>query len=211
MFWGKPMACYAYRNWQIQLLHGSAETLLAGTARFKECELIMYNDPEWASAEEWDAYAWFGFAIAEAQAIERQLLVIAVALKAAEDPLQFSDERWFQLYDELGGLTLGRLLRQVRPYGVLPEDVVGALDEAVVIRNKLAHEFFWPRPPDVFTEKPPFVAQEELKSAASHFSNLSSRLESAIWLLLERLHVARASIDQEVARVINSAPQKGAG
>ena len=25
---GKPMACYAYRNWQIQLLRGSARTLL---------------------------------------------------------------------------------------------------------------------------------------------------------------------------------------
>jgi hypothetical protein len=27
----------------------------------------MYNDPEWATTEEWDAYAWFGFAIRGAE------------------------------------------------------------------------------------------------------------------------------------------------
>lgn len=30
----------------------------------------MFNDPEFANKEEWDAYAWFGFALSEAQTIE---------------------------------------------------------------------------------------------------------------------------------------------
>ena len=33
----------------------------------------MFNVPEWATKEEWDAYAWFGFAIQEAQSIELML------------------------------------------------------------------------------------------------------------------------------------------
>ena len=66
----------------------------------------MYNEPEWASEEEWDAYAWFGFAISEAQTVERQLLLIAVAIKNAEAPLEQSENLWFELRDKLGRLTL---------------------------------------------------------------------------------------------------------
>ena len=40
----------------------------------------MFNDPGWASKEEWDAYAWFGFAPSEAQTVEMLLLVLATAL-----------------------------------------------------------------------------------------------------------------------------------
>jgi len=40
----------------------------------------VFNDPEWASKEEWHAYAWFGFALSEAQAVEMLLQVLATAL-----------------------------------------------------------------------------------------------------------------------------------
>ena len=39
----------------------------------------MFNDPEWSTEEEWNAYAWFGFAVSEAQIIERQLAILATA------------------------------------------------------------------------------------------------------------------------------------
>lgn len=39
----------------------------------------MFNDPGWASKEEWDAYAWLGFSFSEAQVIEMQLQVVATA------------------------------------------------------------------------------------------------------------------------------------
>lgn len=61
----------------------------------------MLNDPEYASKEEWDTYAWFGFAIQEAQAIERILLLIAVALKIREESSSSHEDRWFSLYDKL--------------------------------------------------------------------------------------------------------------
>lgn len=150
----------------------------------------MYNDPEWATTEEWDAYAWFGFAIAEAQAVERLLLIIAVAIKAAESLPQHSEDRWFSLYDELGRLTLRPLLDQVRPYGVLDHDILVMLEDARRTRNALAHEFFLPHKTQIDpSERPPIGVQKELQKAASLFSHLSTRLESISWLLLERLDI----------------------
>jgi len=95
----------------------------------------MFNDPEWASREEWDAYAWFGFAISEAQCIERQLLVVAVALSFSEGVSDPRQTTWFKLYDELGRLTLGKLLLRIRQHEVSPEDLLGKLKEAVERRN----------------------------------------------------------------------------
>jgi len=105
----------------------------------------MYNEPEWASEEEWDAYAWFGFAISEAQTVERQLLLIAVAIKNAEAPLEQSENLWFELRDKLGRLTLGQLRRYLEPYGVLSDDLLDMLNRSIAARNALAHEFFVPR------------------------------------------------------------------
>ncbi|MGZ8843735.1 MAG: hypothetical protein ACXW18_08730 [Pyrinomonadaceae bacterium] len=165
----------------------------------------MYNDPEWATTEEWDAYAWFGFAISEAQAVERLLLIIAVAIKAAESQPQHSEDPWFSLYDKLGRLALGPLLKQVPFYQVLDDDILKMLTDAVEKRNDLAHEFFLPRGTlmDPF-ERPPTVAKKELQQAASLFSHLSTRLESIIWPLLERLDIPRDAVERETDRVLRA-------
>jgi hypothetical protein len=136
----------------------------------------MYNDLEWASQDEWDAYAWFGFAIAEAQTVERQLLLIAVALTNQRE------DSWFDLYDKLERWTLGRLCAHIEPFGALPNDVLELLKRAVTARNTLAHVFFVPR---MGAERPPTMAKKELQKTASLFSYLSTRLESVIWPLVE--------------------------
>lgn len=79
-------------------------------------EKLMFNSPEWASTEEWDAYAWFGFALSEAQVIERQLLVIAVAISTIQEGVSPSEATWSKLYDDLGRLTFGRLLSRIRQH-----------------------------------------------------------------------------------------------
>ena len=64
----------------------------------------MFNDPEWASKEEWDVYAWFGFALSEAQTIEMLLQVLVTALS-----MRGTDKHhdWPTLYDGFGKLTVG--------------------------------------------------------------------------------------------------------
>jgi hypothetical protein len=162
----------------------------------------MYNDPEWASEEEWDAYAWFGFAISEAQLVERQLLLIAVAVKSAEAVPGQSENLWFELRDNLGRFTLGQLRRYLEPYGVLPNDLLDMLNRSIDTRNALAHEFFVPRTANG-GERSPRMAKKELQKAASLFSNLSTRLDLVLWPLFERLHVQRDDLEQETDRLLS--------
>lgn len=152
----------------------------------------MYNEPEWASEEEWNAYAWFGFAISEAQTVERQLLLIAVAIKNAEAQSGRSENEnlWFELRDKLGRRTLGQLRNYLEPYGVLDDDVLEMLKRAVAARNALAHEFFVPQTANG-SDRSPIVAKKELQKAASLFSHLSTRLELVLWPLIDKLHIQR--------------------
>ena len=162
----------------------------------------MLNDPEYASKEEWDTYAWFGFAIQEAQAIERILLLIAVALKIREESSSSHEDRWFSLYDKYGRLTLGKLLCHIRKHQHLPEDLAHDLAKAVKARNDLAHAFFWPKDLEN-DERTENAAQTELIAAASLFSNLYPRLEAIMWPLLDILELDRRVAEDQVAILLN--------
>ena len=150
----------------------------------------MYNEPEWASSDEWDAYAWFGFALAEAQTVERLLLVISVAIKKAEMHASKDDKFGSELYEQLGRWTLGRLCAYVGRYEVLTNEIMEMLQRTVTARNALAHEFFVP----TGVERPPITAKKELQKIASLFSHVSIVLESIIWPLLEKLDVQRDAL-----------------
>jgi hypothetical protein len=145
----------------------------------------MYNDPEWANADEWDAYAWFGFAISEAQTVERLLLLIAMSLRSEELSNDQHQTSRPDPQQELARWTLGRLSNYVTPFGVLACDIVDMLNRAVATRNVLAHEFFVT---DIGNaeEESSIGAKEKLQTAASLFSHLSFRLESVLWPLIER-------------------------
>jgi hypothetical protein len=164
----------------------------------------MFNYPEWASKEEWDAYAWFGFAMSEAQSIERQLHVIAVALALAQRGGNSSQSDWIKLYDSKGKVTLGEFLSQIRPYAVLPEDLMTRLKEAVGKRNALAHEFFWSKRSSETDELGPEKAIKELQKAASLFSNLSARLESVMFDLLGKTNLDSTEVEKEAASAIGT-------
>lgn len=161
----------------------------------------MISDPEWASKEEWNTYAWFGFAIQEAQALERLLLVIAVALKMRKGSLHSHEERWPFLYDKLGCLTLGQILNCVKKYTQLPETLERDLRVAVNTRNDLAHTFFWPKNISG-VEQVEEAAQAKLKAAASLFSNLTPQLEAIIWPLLDDLEVERSLVEAQVTKLL---------
>jgi hypothetical protein len=162
----------------------------------------MFNYQKRASEEEWDAYAWFGFAMSEAQSIERQLHVIAVALSLAKREGALVQSDWIKLYDELGRFTLGQFLGCIRPYAVLPEDLMASLTKAVDKRNALAHEFFWLKRSSETDKLGPVEAIKDLQKAASLFSNLSTRLEFLMLDVLKRTQLDRAEVEKEAANAI---------
>lgn len=162
----------------------------------------MVNNPEYASKEEWDTYAWFGFAIQEAQALERILLIIAVALDFREGSSSPNEDLWFSLYDKFGYLTLRQLQNRIQKHTHFPEDLAHDLEKVVTARNKLAHEFFWPKDLEN-DERTENAAQTELMAAASLFSNLYPRLEAIMWPLLDIVGVERRVAEDQVATILN--------
>jgi hypothetical protein len=162
----------------------------------------MWNDAEWATKEEWDAYAWFGFAVSEAQMLEKQLLVMAVALALGEEVGDRSENSWYSLYDRLGRLHLKSLLDRVRRHATLPDDLVERLEAARKVRNALAHEFFWRRGNPEDTDRSLDIARQELVEAASLFSSLSGPLLLATDSLLENLRLDRHAIDDKAASLL---------
>lgn len=163
----------------------------------------MINDPESASKEEWDTYAWFGYAIQEAQSLERILLVIAVALDMRKGISRSRKDHRTSLYNEVGSLTLRNLVGHIRRIDAnFLDDLASDLEKAVNIRNDLAHAFFWPK--DLRNnERTEQAAQAELMAAASLFSNLSPRLEVIMWRLLDNLGIDRSEAEDHAAMLLS--------
>ncbi len=172
----------------------------------------MFNDPEWASKEEWDAYAWFGFAISEAQMMEMQLQVIATAFAMQAGASDNHENRWFRLYDGLGRLTLGQLIEKVKPHDVLSQVVVQMLYEAKVKRNALAHSFWRPQEAQASITGTTMIAIEEFQKAASLFRHVTTRLDPVVHEMLDKLHVSRAQAEIQLEQLRNeNAPDRSIG
>ena len=168
---------------------------------------IMLNDPEWASEEEWDIYAWFGFAMQEAQAIEQMLFVITAALDMKNGKFPLEENHWAGLYDKFGRLTLGQLLSHIRKHSVLSKSLEDNIKKAVIARNKLAHAFFLPNS-HKGEESALITSQKRLMDAASLFSNLKPQLENIMGELLFNLTIERNSAEKEVEVLLDDKNKK---
>jgi hypothetical protein len=160
----------------------------------------MYNDPEWATKEEWDTYAWFGFAMQEAQSIEFMFLIMAVALDTQNYKLHPDEKLWDSLYDNFGRWTLGRLYKHLIENKI---SLPGDFEKVVGLRNELAHGFFWPKnsgPKDKTT----IEAQKELKAAASLFSQFSPMVESVMMSLIDNLSLNRRDAEAMVKDLLKN-------
>ncbi len=162
----------------------------------------MFNDPEWASREELEAYAWFGFAISEAQAVESELLVIATSLSVVRG-VSPTDAEWRTTYQSLARLTFGVLRSKVLELKELPDDLAGPLSEAVKRRNFLAHQFYWPRVATCGSDVSPEDATKQFMKDASLFRHLATRLEAVMWSTLGELRLTREDTAAKVADALS--------
>lgn len=186
----------------------SSITLAGGAKTWASAEMrTMFNDPEWASPDEWDAYAWFGFAVSEAQAVESELLVIATALSSRRAAGKQFDAMWSTNYNKLAQCTFGQLLAQLRQHQAVPDDLVELLAEAVKRRNYLAHEFYWPHCRDAHREVLPEEAKERFMEDASLFRGLATRLEAVMFATLDDLHMRREDVAAQAAKALSSTAQ----
>ena len=161
----------------------------------------MWNDPEWASKEEWDAYAWFGFAISEAQYIERLLLIIATAIQIYDNKMNLND-KWDSIYNSYGNLTLGTLINKIKPVYIFPDYLSELIEDARQKRNYLAHEIFWPHKnnnDDLSLKN----VEEKFRSYASSFRHTSNALENIVQEVLLKLHIDKESVVEKLVEELS--------
>ena len=159
----------------------------------------MFNDPEWATEGEWNAYAWFGFAVSEAQIIECQLAIIATAFAIQSQKGGNQESGWFELYDKHGKLTLGQLFRKIERF--LDAELVIDLKCVVELRNDLAHEFFWPRNQGINDpDSTPEESIKKLTAIASKFRSVSFRLGLSIDEVMMKLSLDKKTVTEEAKR-----------
>jgi len=159
----------------------------------------MFNDPEWATEEEWNAYDWFGFAVSEAQIIESQLAIIATVFDIQSQKSGSQESGWFELKNKNGELTLGQLLRKIKRF--LDAELVIDLKCVVELRNDLAHEFFWPRKQSINDPGPtPEESIKKLAAIASKFRSVSSRLEPYIVEFIRKHGFDKKTVAEEAKR-----------
>jgi hypothetical protein len=162
----------------------------------------MFSDPEWASKEEWDTYAWYGFTIQNAQHLERFLHIILASLTMSQKNSDSVEIKWETLYDKCGRLTLGQLLNNVKKYTEFPANLVENIKKAVSLRNELAHYFFLPKGQG--SKDTEIEVQKRLMETASYFSNLMPQIESLMMSLLESLYIDRIEAENKLDNFINS-------
>ena len=170
----------------------------------------MFNDPEWASKEEWDVYAWFGFALSEAQTIEMLLQVLVTALSM--ESMRGTDKHdWPTLYDGFGKLTLGYLFKAVKFHKNVPlsESLLLNLTEVKKVRNRIVHGFFRPSDSPLSEAMRLTDATRELQLAASLFRNSVPELERVVYEALDQLGVTRAEVEAKISK--RSAEMNGQG
>lgn len=161
----------------------------------------MFKDPEWATEEEWNAYAWFGFAVSEAQVIEMQLTILATAFAIQSQKGGDQESGWFELYDKHGRLTLGRLFRKIKRF--LDAKLVIDLECVVELRNELVHEFFWPRKQSINDPDPtPEESIKKLAAIASKFRSVSSCLEPSIDEFIRKHGLDKKTVTEEAKKQI---------
>lgn len=161
----------------------------------------MFNDPEWATKEEWDAYAWYGFAMQEVQSIERMLLIMVVTLDSRNSDSEADKKHWNTLYDKFGRWNLRKLFNRVKKYITLPNDFEHNFEEIASIRNELAHGFFSPKNPEP-KDKTAIEAQRELMAVAGRFSNFSPIVESVLMSLIDDFSINRNDAEAKAKDII---------
>lgn len=127
-----------------------------------------------------------------------QLQIIATALGMNTSQNE-QGACWTMLYDKYGRLTFGQLRREISrqdDFG-LSEDLAEMLEQAVSIRNRLAHHFFRA---GIIQNQTALSATRELQSSASLLRHVSTQLSQEVDALLNRMHTSRMEAQAQLEK-----------
>jgi hypothetical protein len=123
----------------------------------------------------WDLYGAFGFAVYQAQCLERELAMMLVTAQAGS-PNSFSTEQLESLYGTRFRQTLGQLIGLARKDAYIDKSLEDRLMDALSKRNLLAHNYFWERTEAIQTFEGRKEMISELRQIAHEFDELDNEL-----------------------------------
>ena len=148
-----------------------------------------------------DVYAYFGLAMYQAQALERQLAII-LATKYGPGPKRITRGQFDNLLEGLFSKTLGHLVESISEVADLSEDEEERLREALTKRNWLAHRYFWERAAEFMSDSGRVSMVEELRDTATLFEALDKLFTSRTNEWGESIGVTRQTVDKHLERLL---------
>lgn len=127
-------------------------------------------------------YTCAGLALYWAQCFEQQLQILLLCEGKLRRDLRTMDD-WDQLDAKLAKSTCGALLKEVRGRVRIDPPGIRNLDEALRLRNHIAHHFFWQNAVNFFHRAGKERMVIELASAANcfwHADKLASRVTAVL-------------------------------
>jgi hypothetical protein len=149
------------------------------------------------SAHTRETFAHFGLAMFRVQCVEKQL---AMLLATTLNPgfLRATPEARDSYFDGEFRKTLGQLVKSVQAVVSVPQALEGRLNRALMLRNWLAHEYFWQRSIQAMSWDGRERMIAELKEAAEYLGSLDEELTaiSEAWCVREGL--SRETVEAEL-------------
>jgi uncharacterized protein YutE (UPF0331/DUF86 family) len=141
-------------------------------------------DVDEANARIREVYARYGLAMYAAQLLETGLIQFVVTLRADAGSLNTQsdyDDEW----DKLAKKTFGQLLKTIDP-NLLDTQLSQELDNALALRNRLAHKYFWEKAADMLGEKSKEQMVVELQGYADYFKELDAQVTEKVYAWADR-------------------------
>ena len=152
-------------------------------------------DPDMDKASEQikEVYACYGLAMYWAQCLEQSIFqhllffdYFPKALKAYKNPLQWESEFGEYESHEMKQ-TMGKLIRRVREAGQPTKEIEAALEEALKLRNWLAHGYFSDRAIQFTISNGRQEMLTELESVYSVFQNCAALIDDVTKPVIQKM------------------------
>ncbi len=148
-----------------------------------------------------DTYAHFGLAMFKAQVLEHGI-VNAMVVAKMPDRSRITRSEIDAFMDRRFENTLGQLLRELKKYIAVPDDLAEALGEALTKRNWLAHDYFRERATDFVTDIGCSGMIRELEAIQRLFDDADQKLGAIVRPIREKFGVSDEAIAAELRDLV---------
>lgn len=148
-----------------------------------------YNNP-------WELYTFFGWAAAEAQALEKSLVILLCVLKTKAGSI-VSPEEFQLIWQGTNSDPMGSLLRELKKYKPYDRKFEDLLYETKRKRDYLMHRFYFDAP-DILNRANIPAAIEELRGISNQFQDLIPQVRAITVSIVDSYEVTESEINAKL-------------